>query len=626
MGKYVSAPVASTKMPGGIPYIIGNELAERFSFYGMRGILTVFMTKHLLDSSGQPDYMNEEDAKAVYHLFTAAAYFFPIVGSLISDICWGKYRTIIVLSLGYCIGHALLAMGDTGIGIGLMEPRMWLFAGLIFIAVGAGGIKPCVSAHVGDQFGKENQHLVSKMFSWFYFAINVGAMTSTLLTPVLLERVGPGLAFGTPGVLMALATLFFWLGRHRFVHIPAAGWTRFKDETLSQDGLRAVLNLSPIFLIFIPMFWAIFDQTGSAWVIQASYLNRHFLGIHWLESQIQAVNPFLILVLIPTFSYGVYPLVDKVFTMTPLRKISIGLFLTAIAFSVSAIIEQNITGGQVTDMSSVSPDRAWTGLKLIDGNVDGFGWSTEETEFPHEIVIRLRERVVWPITSVELNPYALVGGDGTDAGEPDPDSWARRVTVLALNADLQTADAKGFREVGSIELRQENALQSIGFDEVQATHVMLRIDSNWGGDHVKLGRVRVLTSQATTPATASRRAEIWPDVAGMGSLPSIGWQFFAYILLTAAEVMVSITALEFAYTQAPKKMKSFIMGIYFLGVSLGNLFTSAVNLFIQNEDGSLKLEGASYYWFFTGLMFITAVIFVFVAMVYKGRRYAQGED
>ena len=90
--------------------------------------------------------------------------------------------------------------------------------------------------------------------------------------------------------------------------------------------------------------------------------------------------------------------------------------------------------------------------------------------------------------------------------------------------------------------------------------------------------------------------------------------------------MVSITSLEFAYTQAPKKIKSFIMGIYFLGISLGNFFTSGVNLFIQNDDGTLKLEGAAYYWFFTGLMVVVAVVFVFVAMGYKGRRYAQGDD
>lgn len=455
MSQYRTGPINTTRMPPGISFIIGNELAERFSFYGMRGILTVFMTKHLIDSAGQPDFMGEEEAKTVYHLFVAAAYFFPLLGSLISDIFWGKYKTIIILSLGYCVGHVCLAMGDTGFGTAMMEPRTWLFIGLAFIAMGAGGIKPCVSAHVGDQFGKGNQHLVSKIFSWFYFSINVGAMTSIILTPWLLEKVGPWLAFGLPGVLMLIATVIFWAGRHRFAHIPAAGWKSFKAETFSSEGLRALLNLSPIFLIFIPMFWAIFDQSGSAWVIQADYMDRNFLGINWLQAQIQAVNPLLILILIPIFAYGLYPQVNKVFKVTPLRKISVGLFLTVVAFAIS-------------------------------------GW------------------------------------------------------------------------------------------------IQYRIDG--------------------------------------GATPNIGWQFLAYVVLTAAEVMVSITSLEFAYTQAPKKMKSFIMGVYFLGISLGNLFTAGVNYFIQNEDGSVKLEGADYYWFFTGLMALTAVIFVFMAMFYKGQIYVQSED
>ena len=85
--------------------------------------------------------------------------------------------------------------------------------GLALIALGAGGIKPCVSAHVGDQFGKQNKHLITKVFGWFYFSINFGSTVSMPLTPWLLEHYGPGWAFGVPGILMAIATFVFWLGR-----------------------------------------------------------------------------------------------------------------------------------------------------------------------------------------------------------------------------------------------------------------------------------------------------------------------------------------------------------------------------------------------------------------------------
>src|SRR5690606_14400788 len=214
-------------------------------------------------------------------------------------------------------------LGDTGVGGFLMSPYAWLLVGLGFIAVGSGAIKPCVSAHVGDQFGKRNKHLISRVFSWFYFSINVGAAASSLLTPILLAKVGPWAAFGLPGVLMAVATFVFWLGRHKFAHIPPAGVEEFSNSVGSPGGLRALANLSPLFLIFVPMFWALFDQTGSAWVLQATRLELEFLGIEWYESQIQFVNPVLILILIPTFTYFIYPLMGRFFNPTPLRKIGI---------------------------------------------------------------------------------------------------------------------------------------------------------------------------------------------------------------------------------------------------------------------------------------------------------------
>ncbi len=98
----------------------------------------------------------------------------------------------------------------------------------------------------------------------------------------------------------------------------------------------------------------------------------------------------------------------------------------------------------------------------------------------------------------------------------------------------------------------------------------------------------------------------------------------AYLLLTAGEVMVSITALEYSYTQAPRTMKSFIMALFMLSVSLGNIFTSTVNFFIQNNDGSVMLEGAEYYWFFTVLMAVTTVIFALLTPFIKDKTILQG--
>lgn len=407
--KYRTSPEPISTLPGGIPFIIGNEAAERFSFYGMKAILTVFMWQYLHLMGTDPDVSPMEQAVAVenYHRFTGWVYFTPIFGAILSDLLFGKYLTIVALSLVYCVGHLCLAL----MGWGGIPADVWLFVGLSLIVIGSGGIKPCVSAHVGDQFGKSNSHWLSKVYGWFYFSVNTGAFFSTLLTPWLLEWYGPHLAFGVPGILMAVATLVFWMGRHKFIHVPAGRMT-FLKETFSWVGISALLRLSIIF-IFIAVFWALFDQTGSTWVIQAEDLNRKWLGVTWLSSQIQAVNPVMILILIPIFSFFIYPAIDKVFKLTPIRKISIGLFVMIGGFAIVAILQ------------------------------------------------------------------------------------------------------------GAID---------------------------------------------------------------RGAQPSIGWQIFAYSILTSSEVMVSITGLEFAYTQSPRAMKSFVLAFFLMSVALGNFFTMGVNSFIQVPD------------------------------------------
>lgn len=403
-------------MPPGIPFIIGNEAAERFSFYGMKAILAVFMVSYLHLLDGQAGIgMSETQATEKVHLFNSAVYLTPLLGALIADAFWGKYRTIIILSGVYCLGHlALACMGQFGNSGG------WLLAGLALIALGSGGIKPCVSAHVGDQFNQRNAHLLPRIFNWFYFSINFGALLSMLLTPWLLEWYGPHWAFGVPGVLMALATLVFWLGRNRFIHVPADGKS-FIRELFSKDGRSAVLKLLPLYL-FVAMFWALFDQTGSTWIFQSQDMDRVFLGFEWLPSQVQSLNSVFVLTFIPLFAYVIYPLTDRIWQLTPLRKIGIGLFIMVASFALVALIQR------------------------------------------------------------------------------------------------------------------------------------------------------------------------WIDA---GARPNISWQILAFALITIAEVMVSIVALEFAYTQSPRKMKSTVMCLYLVAVSAGNLLVAAVNHLIQIPDiASIQFQEA----------------------------------
>jgi POT family proton-dependent oligopeptide transporter len=515
---FKTAPAATTTgMPPGVPFIVGNEAAERFSFYGMKAILVFFMTQHLLTSTGQPAGMTETEAKEWYHLFVGSAYFFPILGGIIADAFLGKYLTILLLSLVYCAGHLCLALMDMPSSLlqATLEPRGWLMAGLALVAIGAGGIKPCVSAHVGDQFGPANKHLLERVFGWFYFSINFGSFFSTLLTPWLLEHHGPGWAFGVPGILMAVATLVFWLGRNRFVHIPPRGPAYFA-EAFGPDGLRAILKLVPLYLL-VAMFWALYDQTGSAWVQQAQQMDRRLMGVHWLVSQIQAINPLLVLLFIPLFSLVIYPMVGRVLTLTPLRKILVGFILTVLTFCISAFSQ-----------------------RLIDAEAVRFG------------------------------------------GE---------LATVASTIDRK-ASAQAIREAGMPALAE-----SVDLD---------------GSD------IAPMTAAGIAVTSDGRKLE--------AKWPSVGWQVFAYVILTAAEILVSITSLEFSYTQAPPHMKSLVMSIYLLAVSLGNFFAAFVNSFTKDAQGNSTLTGENYYWFFAGCMAIATLLLVPVLVLYKPREYIQGEE
>src|SRR6476660_1724136 len=167
-GSAPAIPDPKAPIPRQIAYIIGNEGCERFSFYGMRNILTQFLVAApLLAAASQSQLGREAAAKEVFHTFVLGVYFFPLLGGWLADRYLGKYHTILYLSIVYCAGHACLAVSENHKG--------GFFAGLFLIALGSGGIKPCVSAFVGDQFDRSNKSLARVVFDAFYWIINFGS-------------------------------------------------------------------------------------------------------------------------------------------------------------------------------------------------------------------------------------------------------------------------------------------------------------------------------------------------------------------------------------------------------------------------------------------------------------------
>src|SRR5437667_10551082 len=246
--QYLTSPPKISTMPPGVPYIVGNEAAERFSYYGMNSILTIFMTKYLLDKMGHLSVMPAANAEAWYHTFVSALYFLPIFGAILADAVFGKFWVVFWLSIVYCGGHLTLALIGSPVAH-TIEPRYLLAIGLLLIAMGAGGIKPCVSTNVGDQFGESNQHLLTRVFGWFYLSINLGSSFSIWLCPGLMRdpNWGPRYAFGLPGLLMFVATVIFWLGRKKMVHVPPGG-LGFLRDLRSKEGLSILGRVWQVYI------------------------------------------------------------------------------------------------------------------------------------------------------------------------------------------------------------------------------------------------------------------------------------------------------------------------------------------------------------------------------------------
>jgi POT family proton-dependent oligopeptide transporter len=395
---------SKARLPRQIPYIIGNEGCERFSFYGMRNILTPFLVSSLLLYA--PEAERAGIAKDVFHTFVIGVYFFPLLGGWLADRFFGKYQTVFWMSIVYCLGHACLAMFE--------DNRTGFYAGLALIAFGSGGIKPLVVSFVGDQFDQSNKHLAKGVFDAFYWIINFGSFFASLLMPIFLREYGASVAFGIPGILMFIATVIFWAGRKKYVHVPPAapdpnsfmrvvktalvthapgdtragliiaaiglmlgvvafayvgklgfvssaclaivfaigfgGWgarmqlerarRHHPDEAV--DGVAAVLRILIVFALVTP-FWSLFDQKASTWVLQAGDMTRP----DWFHpAQMQALNPILVLILIPFNNIVLYPLLRKLgFSPTPLRRMGFGIAFSGVAWIAAGAIQLAIDGG-----------------------------------------------------------------------------------------------------------------------------------------------------------------------------------------------------------------------------------------------------------------------------------------
>ncbi len=558
----------NTGWPKGVPFIVGNEVCERFSYYGMRAILTVHLVA-LYQLTGAAEEVARDSATSAYHMFAGAVYAFPMLGAILADRFWGKYRTILWLSLMYCVGHGILALADLP-----SDPTMRLnlvYAGLACIAIGAGGIKPCVSANVGDQFGRGNWSKVQTIYQIFYFSINFGSFFATLLIPAIR---GDGtvfwrtsLAFGIPGVLMAIATFFFWLGRDRFVHVPPLpGGKLGRLDTLA--GSLMFLAIGHLFVT--PAEWGGLARAGIslAFVIAG-------LMVFAARQRIEEDDGFLAILL-----YNLRAKVSK-------SAAGDGPYRAADAQDLAK--EEDPESPLVT-----SPfwSRFWAPA------IQRFGVAA--TEGPHAVFKVCTIFIFIPVF------WAIFDQHGS--------TWI-------LQAEAMDTTMFGF-EVRPEQVSAWNPLMVMGL--IPLMNLVYKLSKKAGFEWTPLRRMVIGLFMAGASFAVAAIIQQWIDADGPGVV-SIWWQVLAYLILTTSEVLVSITALEFAYTQAPKRMKSVVMGLFMLTITMGNLFVSALT---AAKDGLAEMLGgefgqAEFFWFFCWAAVIVGALMGIRARFYQQRDFTQ---
>jgi POT family proton-dependent oligopeptide transporter len=623
-----NAPAAERddRFPSGIPYIVGNEGAERFSFYGMRQILYIYLTSLFIgfaaESTVAPDALTQAKVHAtqITHLFNAGVYLFPMIGAILADRLLGKYRVIFWVSLVYCAGQAALAFGGSAGSAGnLSLAQTAVFAGLILISLGSGGIKPCVSANVGDQFTAKNAHLVTRIFQIFYFIINFGSFFATLLTPYLFKHYGPKWAFGVPGILMAIATAVFWLGRRKFVRAPP----RPGGKLGLLDFLASSFLATPL-LVLVAVGATVAEEvvraamSNEAGAVSAALLHiahgywPHALGaaggfalgvvLFIARQQIQQDTGFFAVLLYCWRQRATRKPGEDFWTPARVR------FGDEAADGPPAVLRIIVVFSMVSVFWALFDQHSST-------------WVEQAKAMNLTLTV---PTVFWMLGVV----FGLVGGALFGAvwlflwvaNHPMP-RWLTLgfIGLLCLWEIVAAGLQFAFGHTETITLLPA---QIAGFNPlivmiiIPLLNVLVYKPLERRNRPLKpLHRMTIGMFLASLAFVAVAILQARIQAAGRGEIHVL-WQIIPFFILTTAEVLVSVTGLEFAYTQAPRAMKSTIMGFWLLCVTFGNVLVA----FLAPLE---TLSLATFFWVFAGLMAAAATIFALLAAGYKGRSYLQ---
>ncbi|XP_072242925.1 solute carrier family 15 member 1b [Leuresthes tenuis] len=618
---------------------------------------------------------DDDLATTIYHTFVALCYLTPILGAIIADSWLGKFKTIVYLSIVYTLGQVIMAISaihditdanKDGIPDNITLHVTLSMVGLLLIALGTGGIKPCVAAFGGDQFDDDQEKQRSTFFSIFYLSINAGSLLSTVITPILraqecgihVKSQCYSLAFGVPAALMVVALIVFIVGsgmynktapqgnimvkvckcigfamknrfRHRGSEYPKREhWMDWADEKYDKLLIEQVKMVLKVLFLYIPlpMFWALFDQQGSRWTLQATTMDGNFGLMIIQPDQMQTVNPILILVLVPIMDSVLYPLISKCkLNFTPLRRMTVGMLLAALAFVAAALVQLQIdktlpnfpsaTEGQAKFINMINrPLQIKAGgyefpLEPFQANDDYLSFHESFTltvEFTKNLVsLQDGTRNTISIIQDGSQPRHIVFNDIT----AKPEQGANAIRFFnGIGSDLNIT--VGTSEFGSIVPNSMSTYVNVA----HGTSVFNI--SNDAGDNCVLEKTLGFGSSFTLiiPSTFAFGPNCAQSIQEVTDIKSnsihMAWQIPQYFLMTAGEVVFSVTGLEFSYSQAPSNMKSVLQAGWLLTVAVGNII-----VLIVAEAATLPNQWAEYI-LFASLLLLVCIVFAIMAYFY----------
>lgn len=556
-----SLPKLLASHPIGFWFIFWGELAERCSYYGMMAILPRFISEFL--------GLGDGPSNTWVSIFKAACYFLPLAGGILADQYLGKYRLIVIFSIPYIIGHIVLA-GET---------EFWTIVALALLAMGSGVIKPNISTLMGltyDQKRPGDDQLRSMAFGMFYMAINIGAMASYFFLPVIRDIYGYSIAFMCPAVLMAISFVLFASGKPFY----AVETIQRRKSTPAEwaEKMLTFRRIAGLFLV-VTFFWAIFDQSHTTWMFfTRDFTDLELFGWRLSTEQVGFINPALIIVFVPLLTVVWVQLDARGWKARATDKMMIGFILTATTMAVmglaGTLAEQYENRPTVRASTERAPSLIATpniNLEAVDQSLkSGDGRSVTLENLSRLQLLWVPQNVKWNVVERPANP--AVGGA---AGKPGVTiAWGNEPSeqvLIASDAPVKVEPTSEYSVVASSDSP---------FTAVYGV-------TQESGLKILTGTKRVV-----------------PDAGKV----SLWWIVLAFVLLTAAEVLISVTGLELAFVVSPLSMKSFVTALWLLTVGIANLFINApVGRYYA------VMDPGRYFFMLTAMMIGVIIAFFIVA-------------